>query len=110
VKSNGSGLDQPNSASLITLLILSHCEKGESSTVARNSRRRKREDNDGKAPRIKRNRSICSSSATKAGQITKNYGEKKNNVQTLRNRIEALEIEKRMTMEEIAHFKFLVQI
>ena len=85
-------------------------EERKSSIESRYNRKTKPDDSEQKEPHTKGRHRICSNSTTRGGQIAKNYRErKKNYVQTLRNRIEALEEENRMIMEEIIRFKFLVQ-
>ena len=78
--------------------------------MSRYSHKTEPKENEQNEPRTKRRNRICSNNTTRAGQIAKNYRErKKNYVEALRNRIEALEKENRMIMEEITRFKFLVQ-
>ncbi|KAK2711723.1 hypothetical protein QYM36_012740 [Artemia franciscana] len=86
---------------------LFHTEQKKSSTVSRYGHKTETEQNE---PRTKRRNRICSNNTTRAGQIAKNYRErKKDYFEALKNRIEALEKENRMIMEEITRFEFLVQ-
>ena len=89
---------------------LFHIEEKKSSIVSSYGHKTEPDETEQNEPLTKRRNRICSNNTTRAGQIAKNYRErKKNYVQVLRNRIEALEKENRTIMEEITRFKLLVQ-